>query len=631
MSMTPVKVRGGGYGLDAELARKAAEKYDYEMEDEARAWIETITGLELGDDFGEGLRNGVILCELVNKIHPGVVKRIESKSKLAFKLMENVSAFLKACRVIGVNEFDLFETVDLFELKDLGLVVRCLYSLGRAVQKNYPNFDGPTLGVKESVKNERQFTEEQLTEARNTPGLLSYGSMRTMERMDMSRSNDVTFGADASRVLHRAPPPPPPPSAEKVEMISRARAAPPSPPHGSSPEPSSPVPPVAPSTSWKAQAGSGSANGGWSNQNTGTWSSSTTSQQQQTQSTPSPAKPVKSDSVAQLSKAIEKSSFKETSSTTTSPAPTPTPPKGSVSPKKSWPPTASTSATASPQKPVSPQKPSPERRSSGLAGLNSSKSSVDDGSAQEEAQQWIEEVLNEKFLASFGDSLKDGVILCQLMNAIKPGSVTRIQTSHMPFKQMENITAFLKACRAIGVQEFDLFETVDLFELKNVDLVVKCLHALGRTVQKNMPEFQGPSLGVKESTANKRRFSPAQLQEASGAVPLMGQHGMGAERPHDFDRSASVTFGRDAAVSGLEKKPSASDVTAATTTASGSTSPDARKPSGIAPRKTSGASDSGSAGYSTAPNSSNSTTSEPSPLQKSASKTSQLPSRTIWS
>lgn len=43
--------------------------------------------------------------------------------------MENVSNFLKACRAVGVAEHSLFETVDLYEGKDIGLVVRCLVRL----------------------------------------------------------------------------------------------------------------------------------------------------------------------------------------------------------------------------------------------------------------------------------------------------------------------------------------------------------------------------------------------------------------------------------------------------------------------------------------------------------------------
>ena len=41
----------------------------------------------------------------------------------------------------------------------------------------------------------------------------------------------------------------------------------------------------------------------------------------------------------------------------------------------------------------------------------------------------------------------------------------------MPFKQMENITAFLRAARAIGVPEHDLFTTVALFEEKDMGAV----------------------------------------------------------------------------------------------------------------------------------------------------------------
>lgn len=40
------------------------------------------------------------------------------------------------------------KTVDLFEGKDIGLVVRCIYSLGSAVQLTCPEFDGPSLGAK---------------------------------------------------------------------------------------------------------------------------------------------------------------------------------------------------------------------------------------------------------------------------------------------------------------------------------------------------------------------------------------------------------------------------------------------------------------------------------------------------
>lgn len=67
--------------------------------------------------------------------------------------------------------------------------------------------------------------------------------------------------------------------------------------------------------------------------------------------------------------------------------------------------------------------------------------------------------------------LKDGTVLCKLINCIKPGSVKKVNDSKMTFKMMENIQNFLTACEAIGCKKQDLFQTVDLFEGQNVPQV----------------------------------------------------------------------------------------------------------------------------------------------------------------
>ena len=90
-----------------------------------------------------------------------------------------------------------------------------------------------------------------------------------------------------------------------------------------------------------------------------------------------------------------------------------------------------------------------------------------------------------------GLALQDGVALCQLLNAAVPGTIPekRINKSTaMPFKQMENISNFLKAARALGVREHDLFETVDLFDGKDIGLVIQCLHSLGTVLQVKLTE-----------------------------------------------------------------------------------------------------------------------------------------------
>ena len=76
--------------------------------------------------------------------------------------------FLPSPLLLGVPSYDCFRTVDLWEAKDLKQVVRNLHSLGRIAQ-SVNGFSGPHLGAKIATKNERQFTEAQLAEARAMP------------------------------------------------------------------------------------------------------------------------------------------------------------------------------------------------------------------------------------------------------------------------------------------------------------------------------------------------------------------------------------------------------------------------------------------------------------------------------
>lgn len=141
----PFGTRGAGYGLDADLARKQAAKYDTNAEAMVKDWITAVTGDQFGPSFGDSLKDGRILCNLINKIRAGTVKKIEA-SAMPFKQMENISNFLKGCRTLGIPEHDLFETVDLFEQKDLGVVVICLSTLGR-MSRNIVGFNGPYMGA----------------------------------------------------------------------------------------------------------------------------------------------------------------------------------------------------------------------------------------------------------------------------------------------------------------------------------------------------------------------------------------------------------------------------------------------------------------------------------------------------
>merc|ERR1712156_1269924 len=84
---------------------------------------------------------------------------------------------------------------------------------------------------------------------------------------------------------------------------------------------------------------------------------------------------------------------------------------------------------------------------------------------------WIEEVTGSKLgdmkdQIDFAEHLKDGSVLCTLINCLQPGSVKKINTLKAPFKQRENIEMYLKACGNYGLKEQDLFQVNDLCENK---------------------------------------------------------------------------------------------------------------------------------------------------------------------
>lgn len=157
------------YGLDAELKAKAEAKYDTTAEHEAAQWVQDITGVQVVGEFGEALRTGQVLCQLVNCIQPGTIKKINNAG-MPFKERENISKFLKACRSWGVHEYALFSTDDLYDEKNLLSVVKCIHQLGGVLQRSVPEFQGPHLGVADT-SNAKRDQKRALEQASQTGGL----------------------------------------------------------------------------------------------------------------------------------------------------------------------------------------------------------------------------------------------------------------------------------------------------------------------------------------------------------------------------------------------------------------------------------------------------------------------------
>ena len=70
-------------------------------------------------EFREKFKSGVILCELMNKLEPGSIKKYHKNPKLAFQQMENIGFFNEAMRNYGVQSEYIFVTNDLYEGKNL--------------------------------------------------------------------------------------------------------------------------------------------------------------------------------------------------------------------------------------------------------------------------------------------------------------------------------------------------------------------------------------------------------------------------------------------------------------------------------------------------------------------------------
>ena len=122
----------------------------------------------------------------------------------------------------------------------------------------------------------------------------------------------------------------------------------------------------------------------------------------------------------------------------------------------------------------------------------------------------------------------------------------KINTLKAPFKQRENIEFYLKACASYGLKEQDLFQVNDLYENKNLYMVVDNLYSLGGMVrdssghmavflignifQAQKKSWEGPALGVKVASENKRNFNDETLKAGQSMIGLQYGTNKGASQ-----------------------------------------------------------------------------------------------------
>ncbi|KTG35042.1 hypothetical protein cypCar_00042704, partial [Cyprinus carpio] len=146
-----------------------AQKYDLQKEDELRHWIEDVTGMPIGENFQMGLKDGVILCELINKLQPGSIKKT-NHSKLNWHKLENLGNFIKAILAYGLKPNDIFEANDLFENGNMTQVQTTLLALA-SMAKTKGMDTKLDIGVKYADKHTRNFDGEKMKAGQCVIGL----------------------------------------------------------------------------------------------------------------------------------------------------------------------------------------------------------------------------------------------------------------------------------------------------------------------------------------------------------------------------------------------------------------------------------------------------------------------------
>ncbi|KAH8700071.1 hypothetical protein GQ44DRAFT_778930 [Phaeosphaeriaceae sp. PMI808] len=164
--------------------------------------------------------------------------------------------------------------------------------------------------------------------------------------------------------------------------------------------------------------------------------------------------------------------------------------------------------------------------------------------AANEARNWIEAVLSERLPGGdLLEALKDGTVLCRLINLAVPSPGLRFKKSAMPFIQMENISHFLRACEMppLNMPAHDRFLTVDLYESKDPAQVLQCLSAFSRVASAVNPANFPTTIGPKRGGGV---MSPATTGGANGAGnglsnPGMTSPGFGRNRGPSTNSTAS--------------------------------------------------------------------------------------------
>jgi hypothetical protein len=99
--------------------------------------------IELESDLHVGLKNGIVLCYMMQNFAPQSIPRIHESASQMFNYRQNIVFFLAACEMVGVPRHKLFRVSDLWENASMVNVVDCLTALAHTCAVKWPDRVAP--------------------------------------------------------------------------------------------------------------------------------------------------------------------------------------------------------------------------------------------------------------------------------------------------------------------------------------------------------------------------------------------------------------------------------------------------------------------------------------------------------